>query len=184
VNLRHLLFLLIPLLLAVGAGVGVYFAWGALQPDKSDPRGMPTKLYGRRVPGFRLPGLVGAGINSLDLINGGKPALLVFWSSWSAPCMQQHPVLLLLKDEGVHIYGIAYRDKRDAAADFLERNTNPFDNVALDEPGRMALDFGIQMVPETYLLDGDGFVRWHMVGPMTPEMVTRQIAPLLRKFAT
>jgi cytochrome c biogenesis protein CcmG/thiol:disulfide interchange protein DsbE len=183
-NLRAVLFLLIPLVLAVGSGLGVYFVWGAFQPSKSDPQGMPTRLYGRRIPGFRLPGLIDQGFNSVDLINNGKPVLLVFWAAWSAACMQQHPVLLLLKDEGVPVWGIAYRDKRDAAADFLERNTDPFERIAFDGPGRVAVDFGMQMVPETYLVDGDGFVRWHMVGPLTQDMVTRQILPLIRKFSS
>jgi cytochrome c biogenesis protein CcmG/thiol:disulfide interchange protein DsbE len=181
-SLRVVLFLLIPLLLAIGAGTGAYFTWQAFQPNKTGPQGMPTRLYGRRIPGFRIPGLIDQGFTSLDLIGGGKPVLLVFWSSWSAPCMQQHPVLLMLKDLGVPIWGIAYRDKRDAAADFLERNTDPFERVGLDGPGRIAMDFSMEMVPETYLVDGDGFVRWHMVGALTQEMATRQIMPLMKKF--
>ncbi len=182
-SLRAFLFLLIPVLLAIGTGTGAYFAWQWFQPQKSDPQGMPTRLYARRIPGFRLPGLIEQGFTSIDMINSGRPILLVFWSSWSAPCMQQHPVLLLLKDEGVPIWGIAYRDKRDPAADFLERNTDPFERIAHDEPGRVAVDFRMEMVPETFLVDGDGFVRWHMVGPLTTDMVKRQILPLMKKFS-
>lgn len=183
-NFRHVLFLLIPLLLATSVGAGVYYTWEWFQPNKNDPRGVPTRLYGRRVPAFRLPGLLDQGIGSLDLINHGKPVLLVFWASWSAPCMQQHPVLLLLKDEGVRIWGVAYRDKRDAAADFLERNTNPFERIAHDEPGRVAVDFGMQGVPTAFLVDGEGFVRWHMTGPITTDMVRRQILPLIKKYSS
>jgi cytochrome c biogenesis protein CcmG/thiol:disulfide interchange protein DsbE len=180
---RNLLFILLPLLLASAVGVGFYYGWDAMQPSRDDPRGMPTRLYGRRVPGFRLPGLIEGGMTSVDLINGGKPVLLVYWSSWSAPSMQEHPVLLALQDAGVRIWGIAYRDKRNAVADFLERNTDPFERVANDEAGRTAQDFGIQGVPEAFLVDGDGFVRWHMTGPITIEMAQRQIMPLFKKFS-
>lgn len=183
-NPRHLLFLLIPLLLAVGAGTGAYYGFNALQPSKDDPRGMPTKYYGRRIPAFRLPGLIDQGITSVDLINSGKPVLLVFWSSWSAPSMLQHPMLLALKDEGMPIWGIAYRDKRDVVADFLERNTDPFSRIADDEPGRVAVEFGVAGVPETFLVDGEGFVRWHMVGPLTSDMVRKQILPIFRKYTS
>ncbi len=182
-NLRHVLFLVIPLLLALGAGFGAYYAYQSFQPNPEAPQGMPTKLSGRRIPGFRLPGLIGEGINSVDLLNSGKPILLVFWASWSAPSVQQHPVLISLKEAGLPIWGIAFRDKRESAADFLERNTDPFARIANDEPGRVALDFSMQQVPSTYLVDGDGFVRWHMTGPLTPAMATRQIIPLMKKYS-
>lgn len=182
-NPLNLLFLVIPVLLAAAVGVGVYYTYEALKPSAADPRGMPTKLYARRIPAFRLPGLIEGGITSVDMINHGAPVVLVFWSSWSAPSMQQHPVLLALRDEGVKVWGIAYRDKRDAVADFLERNTDPFERIANDEPGRVAVDFGVLQVPETFIVDGDGFVRWHMIGPLSPEMIGRQIMPLIKKYA-
>lgn len=182
-NLRHILYLVIPLLLAAGVGFGVFFVWEEFKPDRDDPQGMPSKLSGRRIPGFRLPGLIGEGINSVDLLNSGKPIVLVFWASWSATSVQQHPVLLSLRDQGVPVWGIAFRDKREAAAEFLERNTDPFARVANDEPGRVALDFGFAQVPSTYIVDGEGFVRWHMNGPLTPAMASRQMLPILRKFA-
>ncbi len=80
--------------------------------------------------------------------------LLNFFASWCLPCVQEAPVLMALKQRGLPIWGVAYKDKPEPAAAFLQQNGNPYQRVAVDQPGRAAIDFGLYGVPETYLVDG------------------------------
>ncbi|MBN8890844.1 MAG: cytochrome C biogenesis protein [Rhodospirillales bacterium 70-18] len=179
---RRALLFAVPLAAAAAAGGGFYIVLHRMQQGTFDPRGVPTVLLNKRVPGFRLPGLIDAGFASTDLFASGRPILVNFWATWCPPCIEEHPVLMAMQAEGIPIWGIAYKDKRSAAVDYLERNGNPYARNAIDAPGRVAIDWGLTGVPETFLVDGDGFVRWHMSGPLTLDMVHQQIRPLMRKY--
>ncbi|MBC7635895.1 MAG: DsbE family thiol:disulfide interchange protein [Acetobacteraceae bacterium] len=180
-NLRRAMLFSVPIALLGGAGFGGWYAWRAMFAG-SNMRGTPSILSGRRIPGFRLPGLGGEGIQATDIFNGGKPLLVHFWASWSQPCIVEQPVLLQLKAAKVTVWGIAYKDKVPAALAFLEREGNPYARNAIDEPGRIAYDWGVANVPETFLVDGDGYVRWHINGPLQTAMIEEQILPLIRKY--
>lgn len=171
-----------PLLAAAAGGGGFYVVLKRMQQGKFDPHGVPTMLLNRRVPGFRLPGLVDSGFASTDLYSSGRPILINFWATWCPPCIEEHPVLMAMQARRIPIWGIAYKDKKEAALDYLERNGNPYARNAIDAPGRVAIDWGLTGVPETFLVDGDGFVRWHMSGPITNQMVGQQIEPLMKKY--
>lgn len=173
-----------PLLAAGAAGGGFYIALRRMQAGTLDPHGVPTMLLNRRVPGFELPGLNGAGFSSTDLFSVGRPVLVNFWATWCPPCIEEHPVLMAMQGERIPIWGIVYKDKAQAAIDYLERRGNPYQRNAIDAPGRVAIDWGLTGVPETFLVDGDGFVRWHMSGPITKAMVGGQIAPLMKKYTS
>lgn len=172
------------LLLAPFAGVLVagagFFAMLKRETEGTfDPRGVPSMLIDKPVPPFTLPG--NPGFSSTDL--RGQPILVNFFASWCVPCVEEAPVLMDLKRAGAVLYGIAYKDKPDATDAFLARRGNPFTKLARDEPGRVAIDWGVTGVPETYLIDTQGIVRWRYVGPLTPDAVTAQVQPLLRRYA-
>jgi cytochrome c biogenesis protein CcmG/thiol:disulfide interchange protein DsbE len=89
-------------------------------------------------------------------------------------------VLLTLKTQGIPLFGIAYKDKQDATADFLGRYGNPYARIGRDEPGRTAIDFGVYGVPETYLVDAGGIVRWRWAGALTADVVRDTLMPMIK----
>ena len=152
------------------------------------PLGRPrlSQLIGKRVPPFEaLPPLAdgAAGFGSAELTGTGKPILVNFFASWCVPCVVEAPTLMALAEEHVPIWGIAYKDKAQAARAFLDRHGDPYARLAMDEPGRVAIDWGVYGVPETYLIDSSGVVRWRQAGPITPDVLETQLRPLLRSVA-
>ncbi len=183
-NTRRALLFSLPVALAGGLGAGGWFAWKRFANAGPDMRGTASILSGKRIPGFRLPGISGDGFQAVDIFNGGKPVVVHFWASWSQLCIVEHPVLLELKEADVPLWGIAFKDKPAAALQFLEREGNPYARSAIDEPGRIGIDWGVETVPETFLVDGDGYVRWHISAPLTVDMIGQQIVPLMRKYGS
>jgi cytochrome c biogenesis protein CcmG/thiol:disulfide interchange protein DsbE len=180
--------LVAPLALAALAGVGFWAMLDRMQQGSFNPRGVPTRLMDKRVPGCTLPGVAVPGVpadgfGSLDLASGGAPVVVNFWASWCPPCVEEHPVLMNLKQQGIKVWGIAYKDSADNSKRFLDRHGNPFARIALDDPGRVAIDWGVTGVPESFIVDGEGVVRWHMAGPLTEKMVQEQLLPALRAIA-
>jgi len=174
------------LVLLGAAGGGLYAYWDVLVPRANTVvagQGSPSRLLGARVPGFYLPGLLGEGFAARDLITGRQPRLVKFWGSWSPACILEHPVLMELQASRVEVWSIVFRDTRTNALDYLERNGNPYARVAFDAAGRAASDWGVKEVPATFLVDGEGIVRWHHSGPLTPRIVASQVRPLLERYA-
>lgn len=177
------LLLLAPLAAAGAAGVAFMAMLHGMQDGSFDPRGAPTMLIGQRVPAFSLPGIAGSSLTDAELGSQPAPVLVNFFASWCVPCVQEAPVLQSLREAGIALFGIAYKDQDSAVAAFLARNGDPFTRVVADAPGRAAIDWGVTGVPETFLLDRQGIVRWHFAGPLTPEIVARQLTPALRRAA-
>ena len=176
-----------PLGLAGAAGAGFWVMLRGLQTGDYNPRGVPSVLIGRPAPDFTLPPLEGSGLpalSSADLRGPFPgPVLMNFWASWCVPCIVEHPQLMRLKAEGVPLFGINYKDTPADAAAFLTRHGNPFTRLGCDEPGRVAIDWGVYGVPETYLIDRQGMIRWRYAGPITPVVVAQDLRPLLRRYA-
>jgi cytochrome c biogenesis protein CcmG/thiol:disulfide interchange protein DsbE len=173
---RKLLFLLPVALFAV---LVIAFAVGL----KHDPHLLPSALIDRPAPDFALPGLYESanGLTRKDL--GGRVTLVNFFASWCAPCREEHPELIALgRLPGVTLDGIAYKDKPEDSRRFLERLGNPFGRIAVDRNGTTAIDFGVYGVPETYIIDGTGHIRYRHVGPLTAEDVKTQILPLIQQM--
>jgi cytochrome c biogenesis protein CcmG/thiol:disulfide interchange protein DsbE len=169
--------LLAPLGVAVLAGGAFYEMLSGMKRGTFNPRGVPSPLIGKHVPSFTLPGF-----SDTDLVTG-KPLLVNFFASWCVPCVEEHPVLMDLRQQGIPLWGIAYKDKPAATDTFIGRHGDPYFRMARDESGRVAIDWGTTGVPETFLIDGLGVIRWHIALPLTPDTVDRELMPLWRKVA-
>ena len=113
----------------------------------------------------------------------GGVRLVNFFASWCLPCRDEQPQLMLLAHRpGVVIEGIAYKDKPEEARRFLERLGDPFRRIGVDHDGRTAIDFGVYGVPETYLVDAVGHIRYRHVGPLTAADVDREILPRIARL--
>lgn len=146
-----------------------------------DPREVPSPLIGRPAPDFVAQRLDDAArtIRRDDLL--GKAWVLNVWASWCAACKQEHPLLLdFARLSAVPLIGLGYQDTRPAAQAWLERFGNPYDASLFDGPGRVGIDFGVYGVPETFVIDRHGVVRFKHVGPLTPDVLTGRIVPLLK----
>jgi cytochrome c biogenesis protein CcmG/thiol:disulfide interchange protein DsbE len=151
-----------------------------------DPRGVPSALIGKPAPALALPAVEDTGLPGFTpeaLAAPGGPVLVNFWASWCVPCVVEHPQLVALQRRNVRILGINYKDKPADAAKFLTRYGNPFAALVADAEGRAGIEYGLYGVPETYLLDGGGIVRWRWAGPLTPDTVSAELDVLLRRHA-
>ena len=129
-------------------------------------RTLPSALIGQAVPEFELSGLGETpGLASADL-RGNGVSLINIWASWCGPCRVEHDKLMTLAAEGVTIHGINYKDKRDNALAFLEELGSPYTRIGADEAGRTGIEFGVYGVPETFVIDAEGKIRYKLVGPI------------------
>ncbi len=183
---RRRLLLGAPLVLAAGAGLGFWAMLRGLGSGSYDPRGVPSALLGKAPPDFTLPPVPESGLpgfGAAELRGLERPVLVNFFASWCMPCVIEHPQLVRLQRQGVPLYGIAYKDKPADALGFLRRHGNPYTKLAQDEPGRVAIDWGLYGVPETYLIDKEGLIRWRWAGPITEDTLRAELGPLLRRYA-
>lgn len=153
---------LLPLVLF--AVVASYFAVGLGR----DPSIIPSALIGKPVPQFSLPSLTGkpGGFSTADLRGNGAVLVNVF-ASWCVPCRAEHPYLMLMAKNGVTIYGINYRDKPADARAWLAEMGNPYKRVGSDLKGLVGINWGVYGVPETFVVDTNGRIRFKQVGPIT-----------------
>lgn len=173
--MRRLLFILPLALFATLAG---YFGLGLSR----DPALLPSALIDRPTPDFTLPGLAAKpGLAKADLAD--SVVLVNFFASWCAPCREEHPLLMRLAAEGrVALYGIDYKDKPEDAMRLLGQFGDPYRRIGVDRAGRTFIDFGAYGVPETYVIDKQGRIRFRQVGPITPDDYDQKILPLLKQL--
>ena len=155
-----------------------------------DPSRLPSPLIGKPVPQFSLAPIEGlaaaggksaSGVSSADLANG-EVTIVNMWASWCGPCIQEHPQLIALKQQhGVRLLGINYKDEPGAARRFLAKHGNPFDAIGADTNGRVAIDWGVYGVPETFIVGKDSRIFYKHVGPLTPESVRDELMPQIDK---
>lgn len=149
-----------------------------------EPSKIPSALINKPVPAFTLaavPGLGVPGLASSDL-TGGKVTVVNVWASWCAPCRVEHPLLTeLAKRNDITLAGINYKDEPENAVRFLRTLGQPFAAVGMDRDGRAAVDWGVYGVPETFVVDGEGRIRYKHIGPLTPESLTGRLAEEIEK---
>lgn len=145
-----------------------------------DPSVLPSAMIDQPTPEFALGGLGDKpGLARADFTH--EVAVINFFASWCIPCRTEHPLLMRLSDElKTPLYGIDYKDKPEDAARFLTQLGDPFHRIGADRDGRVGIDFGVYGVPETYVIDKAGRIRLRHVGPLTPEDIAREIAPLVK----
>ncbi len=168
---------LLALLMLLGAGL------------RRDPKVLPSPLVDRPAPAFRLATLgTGDGRSGLpahlsadDL--RGQVWMLNVWASWCTACQLEHPVLMDFARSGVlPVYGLNYKDAPEPARGWLARHGNPYQASLSDPEGSAGMDWGVYGVPETFIVDAQGVVRFKHTGPLTPEVLREQVLPLVRRL--
>ncbi|MBS0221503.1 MAG: DsbE family thiol:disulfide interchange protein [Proteobacteria bacterium] len=174
---NRFLYVLPLLMLAILAG---FFGWSLV--SGRDPASIGSALVGRPAPTLKAPALrPGEAALTDALLQSGKPVLVNFFASWCTPCLAEQPLLeRLAKKDGITIIGVAWKNKPEEARAWLERLGDPFVAVGYDLDGKMAVDWGLSGVPETFLIDARGIVRLHFRAPILEKDVTDRILPLLR----
>ncbi|MEJ8816277.1 DsbE family thiol:disulfide interchange protein [Variovorax ureilyticus] len=148
-----------------------------------DPRALPSPLVGKPAPAFELPLLESEGRSLRSSDMQGKVWVLNVWASWCTPCQVEHPLLVDFAGRArVPVYGLNYKDQPAAARAWLKRLGNPYTATMTDIDGRTGIDFGVYGVPETFVIDRAGRVRFRHAGPVTPEVLEQTITPLLREL--
>jgi cytochrome c biogenesis protein CcmG/thiol:disulfide interchange protein DsbE len=162
-------------LLLIGL-VLIALVWRLMNPPDTT---IHSKMVGQPLPAFQLPAAVRGkpALASADLATG-KPRLLNLFASWCVPCIAEAPVLGELRRAGVAIDGIAIRDRPDDVASFLQRNGDPYERIGPDDNSRVQLALGSSGVPESFVVDGRGVIRFQHVGPIGSEDIPMILAEL------
>ena len=162
-------FVVIAIFLAIGLGL--------------DPREVPSPLIDKPAPAFSLPRLhEPAQAFSRDDMKG-KVWLLNVWASWCVACREEHPVLVELSKTGVvPIVGLNYKDERTDGLRWLNQFGNPYQLSAFDHEGLTGIDYGVYGVPETFLIDKNGIIRYKRIGVVTPEILRDKILPMVKEL--
>ena len=148
-----------------------------------NPHEVPSPLIDKPAPAFTLPQLKEPGKQFSAEEMKGKVWLLNVWSSWCVSCREEHPVLVELAQQNiVPIYGLDYKDKREDGLGWLDRGGNPYVLSASDAEGRVGIDYGVYGVPETYVIDKQGIIRYKEIGPVTPQSLQNKILPLVAQL--
>lgn len=150
---------------------------------KLNPREVPSPLVNKPAPAFTVPQMQQAELqfSSADML--GKVWLLNVWASWCVACREEHPVLMgFAKQQLIPIVGLDYKDQRKDAMGVIKRSGNPYDVIAFDADGRVGIDYGVYGVPESYLIDKTGVIRYKEIGPITQEALDKKIIPLINEL--
>lgn len=147
-----------------------------------DPSEVPSPFIGKLAPQVRGPLLqaeVGTEFDSAQM--AGQVWILNVWASWCRECAYEHPLFVELAKQrtAVPIIGLNYKDQAADASDWLERFGNPYSQIVEDQPGRVGLDWGVYAVPETFVIDHQGYVRHKVIGPVSEEMMVNDLLPLI-----
>ena len=149
-----------------------------------NPREVPSPLIGKPAPAFELPILHQPDKRFAPSDMRGKVWLLNVWASWCVSCRDEHPVLVELSKRGVMpILGLNYKDKGDEATAWLKQFGDPYSLSVVDADGRIGIDYGVYGVPETYLIDAEGVIRYKQIGPLTKAILEEKVLPLARTLA-
>ncbi|MBU0753087.1 MAG: DsbE family thiol:disulfide interchange protein [Gammaproteobacteria bacterium] len=148
-----------------------------------NPREVPSPLVGKPAPAFDLPQLAAPDKRFATKDMQGKVWLLNVWASWCVSCRQEHPLLVELGKAGiVPIVGLNYKDQRADGLGWLRQHGDPYVLSAFDLDGRVGIDYGVYGVPETYVIDKAGIIRYKQIGPVTPESLEQKILPLVKEL--
>jgi cytochrome c biogenesis protein CcmG/thiol:disulfide interchange protein DsbE len=164
---------------AVFATMSVFLVQGLRQ----DPREIPSVLIDKPAPAFQLAELRNPAKTFGPKHMLGKVWVLNVWASWCVSCRAEHALLTNLARTGaVPVYGLDYKDEPDAALTFLQTFGDPYAVTVQDTEGRVGIDYGVYGVPETYVIDAEGVIRYKQIGALTSEVLERTILPLVGRL--
>ena len=160
--------------------VGFFIYRLALIEGGNMPKDIPSVMIGKAAPDFKLPSLLKnkAGLKTADL--KGKVTLINFFASWCVDCLAEHRYLADLSGKGAVLAGIDYKDTSANGQAWLKKNGNPYDVIVTDDNGHAGIDFGVYGVPETYLIDKQGIIRYKQTGAITPDIIEKKLLPLIK----
>mgnify|MGYP001765027098 FL=1 len=168
---------LVPLLLFLGLGVLLFSGLG------KDTRYVPSPLIDKPAAAFALPELRDTARTIESAQFAGQPYLLNVWGSWCVACQEEHPVLMAYaKTKKIPLVGLNWKDDNETALRWLAALGDPYDAIPVDAEGRVAIDYGVYGAPETFLIDANGVIRFKQVGPLTPEIIAKEIEPRLAEM--
>lgn len=147
-----------------------------------DPRVLPSALKGKEIPDFSLQAVQGRelGLSSANLRQGTVSVVNIF-ASWCGPCRVEHPYITELRNLGIVVYGINYKDHPDHAEEWLNIHGDPYVRTGADLNGRVSIDWGVYGLPETYVVDGGGHVIEKHIGPLMPDDIRNKILPAIQR---
>lgn len=175
---------LIPLVAFAAIGGLLVYALYLSMTGAYSPRDIPSPLIGKPLPAFSLPSVADPKhhVSRDDLL--GKPYLLNVWASWCVSCREEHPLLVeLARQHAVTIVGLNYKDQRADALRWLADMGDPYTLSLLDFEGRVGIDLGVYGVPETFVIDPQGVIRYKFVGPLTREAWEQKLRPLIQPLS-
>lgn len=149
-----------------------------------DPREVPSPLIDKPAPAFALPRLdrPEVQLTRADLTQH-QVSLFNVWASWCTACRQEHPFLMeLARRNEIPIYGLNYKDERPDAIAWLKRHGDPYRTSGFDHEGRVGIDWGVYGVPETFVVDAQGVIRYKHIGPLTPQVWREKLEPIVRQL--
>jgi cytochrome c biogenesis protein CcmG/thiol:disulfide interchange protein DsbE len=148
-----------------------------------NPREVPSPLIDRPAPEFELVQLHDPDRTASLEDMRGEVWLLNVWASWCAPCLEEHPHFVELARSGsVPIFGLNHKDRREDALKWLARHGDPYRMIARDPDGRVSIDYGVYGVPETFVIDKEGIIRYKHIGPVDRNVLENRILPLVREL--
>ena len=148
-----------------------------------DPHEIPSPLINKPAPAFTLPQLYNPAKQFSSEEMKGKVWLLNVWASWCVSCREEHPVLMELSQQHiVPILGLDYKDKNPDGEAWLREGGDPYSLIATDANGRVGIDYGVYGVPETYVIDKQGVIRYKQIGPVTHQSLQQKILPLVAEL--
>lgn len=159
--------------------VAAFFGWGLTR----DPHALPSTMIDRKMPDFSLAPLAPESptLANADLL--GRVSLVNVFGSWCSSCLAEHPELMEISRSGlVALHGVDWRDKPGDGAAWLSRFGNPYSRTGVDADSKLAIDLGVTGAPETFIIDRGGRIRYKQVGPITPELWSDTLLPIIRKL--
>ena len=172
--------------------IGLFFVglmgllyYGVSQSDRAGRDALPSPLIGKPAPAFDLPLLHDPAKRVTNADLAGQPYVMNVWGSWCPECRVEHPILTKFAlTKRVRFIGYNLKDEREDALRWLDQFGNPYMMVVADLEGRTAIDWGIYGAPETFLVDGQGVIRWKHVGAIDQAIIDHQLIPALEKIET
>jgi len=166
----------LPLCFLLGVSVLLYLAFD------NDPRALPSVLIDQPVPAFELENLAGDKVLTTDSF-AGEPWVLNVWASWCAECQKEVQELAKIKQlSNIPLVGLDYKDETDIANRWLAQFGNPYDEIIQDKEGFWGIDLGVYGVPETFIIDKEGSIRYKLIGIVTDEIIEKEMMPIIKQL--